>query len=177
MKKSIIITILLSLSSLLIKAQDTLKSKAQPDSIIKVIPYGEGRHTGYLYTIGGKLETAEDVKIRLLAYAPSAGEYQKAKNEITWSYVSMGGAAISSGIAIAEFAHHARVNLSNSPTVAYVNGYPSFVYPSPLHETSLAGAYILTGVASALLVATFIHFARAAKHGDKALKLYNQRFE
>ncbi len=177
MKKSIIITILLSLSSLLIKAQDPLKSKAQPDSIIKVIPYGEGRYGGYLYTIGGKLQTAEDVKIRLLAYAPSAGEYQKARNEVTWSYVSMGGTAVSSGFAITEFAHHARVNLSNTPTVGYVNGYPSFIYPSTPHETSLVGAYILTGVATALLVSTFVHFARAARHSEKALKLYNERFE
>jgi hypothetical protein len=178
MKIPIIITILLLLSSFLVKAQDSLKvrSKAQPDSIIKIIPYGEGRYGGYLYTIGGKLQTPEDVKIRLLAYAPSAGEYQKVRNELTWTYVSAGASVLSSSFAIAEFVHHARENYT-APIVTYTNGYPSSITQAPQHNTSLTGAYILTGVATGFLVATFIHMVRAAKHGDKAIKLYNQRFE
>jgi len=178
MKKPVIITTLLLLSSFLLKAQAPVKSTAQPDSIIKVIPYGEGRYGGYLYTIGGKLQTPEDVKIRLLAYAPSAGEYQKARNEITWTYISMGGAAISSGISIAEYVHHARQNYNNSiPAVTYVNGYPTSITPAQPHNSSLTGAYIFTGVATAFLFTTFFHMVRASRHVDKALKLYNQRFE
>jgi hypothetical protein len=178
MKKPIIITIALLLSSFLVKAQDTLKvkSKAQPDSIIKIIPYGEGRYGGYLYTIGGKLQTPEDVKIKLLAYAPSAGEYQKVKNELTWTYVSTGASVLASSFAIAEFVHHARENYV-MPTVTYANGYPTSITPGVVQKTSLTGAYILSGIATGFLVATFVHLVHASRHADKAIKLYNQRFE
>src|SRR5580692_10543406 len=100
MKSPIVITLLLLFSALLVKAQNNPKSNPQPDSLIKVIPVGEGRHSSYLYTIGGKLQTREDVVIRLMAYAPSAEEYHAFKNNATWAYVSFGGTAIT-GLAAA----------------------------------------------------------------------------
>lgn len=51
MKNPIVITLLFLSCTLLVKAQDV--KKTQPDSIIKIIPFGEGRHTDYLFTIGG----------------------------------------------------------------------------------------------------------------------------
>ena len=173
MKKPLIITTLL-LSTLFAKAQNV--TKAQPDSIIKVIPIEDGRHTSYVYTIGGKLQTPEDVKIRILAYAPSAAEYKSSKNELIWSYVSIGATVGFSTAASALFFHHSRVNMNNFPTAGFVNGQPGFIYP-PQHHTSLTGAYIFTGAAAAFFIATFVHFAKAAKHGDKALKLYNQQYQ
>jgi hypothetical protein len=170
MKKIIIIALLLSGSSLALKAQDNVKTKAQPDSIIKVIPAGDGRHSFYLYTIGGKLQTQEDVAIRLMAYAPSATEYYAAKNNITWSYVSFSGFAITGLAAAIEFG---RNNKLVGETAAFVNGQPTIIY----QHHNLTGAYILTGVASAFLVSTIIHFSKIAFHANKALKLYNQRFE
>ncbi|WP_183560791.1 hypothetical protein [Mucilaginibacter sp. SP1R1] len=176
MKNPIIITLLFLFSTLFIKAQDIKKPQAQPDSVIKIIPFGDGRYSGYLYTIGGKLQTAEDVKIKLLAYAPSAMEFKKAKTYATWSFISMGGAAASIPAAIIEFAHHSKDNLNNMPTAGWVNGQPGFIYP-PQHHSSLTGAYVFTGVATALLVAAFIHFSKASKHASRALKVYNLQFE
>jgi hypothetical protein len=170
MKNPIIITILLLLSSALVKAQDTKKSSSQPDSIIKVIPVGEGRYTDFLYTIGGKLQTREDVAIRLMAYAPSAEEYHAAKNNITWVYVSSTGFALSGLAAAIEFAKN---NKHAGETTGFVNGQPAFIY----QHHSLTGAYIFTGVATAFLVSSVIHLSKAAFHGKRALRLYNQRFE
>ncbi len=81
MKKPIIITLFLLLSTLILRAQDSIPSHhAQPDSVIKIVPFDVGSHTSYLYTIGGKIQTPEHVQIRILAYAPSAYEYHQAKN-------------------------------------------------------------------------------------------------
>jgi len=170
MKKLIVITILLLFSSLLIKAQDTTKSKAQPDSIIKVIPFGEGKHSSYLYTIGGKLQTPDDIKIRLLSYAPSAAEFAMAKNNATWGYISWAGFGASSIAAVIEFATH---NKHTGETTGIVNGEPAFIY----QHHSQAGAYILTGAATAFFTAAIINLVKAGKHSNRALKLYNQRFE
>jgi len=170
MKKLIVITILLLFSSLLIKAQDTTKSKAQPDSIIKVIPFGEGKHSSYLYTIDGKLQTPDDVKIRLLSYAPSATEFAMAKNNATWCYISWGGFAASGIAAVIEYATH---NKDAGETTGFVNGQPAFIY----QHHSLTGAYVFTGLATAFLVAEIVNLVKAGKHANRALKLYNQRFE
>jgi hypothetical protein len=176
MKNPIVITLLLLLSAPLVKAQDIKRHQVQPDSIIKAIPFDYGDHTSYVYTIGGQMQTPKDIKMRLLAYAPSAAEYKSARTNVTWSFVSLGGSALASTGAILEFAHHAKVNLDNMPVAGWVNGKPGFVDP-PQHRNSLAGAYILTGVATALIVSTFMHFARAAKHGNRAIKVYNERFQ
>jgi hypothetical protein len=170
MKKIIIIALVLCGTSLALKAQDNTKPKAQPDSIIKVIPAGEGRNSFYLYTIGGKLQTREDVAIRLMAYAPSAAEYQAAKNNITWSYVSFSGFAITGLAAAIEFAKN---NKYAGETTGFVNGQPAFIY----QHHNLTTAYILTGAASAFLISSIINFSKIGFHGNKALKLYNQRFE
>jgi hypothetical protein len=170
MKKPIIIALLLLSSSLWLKAQDNTKPKAQPDSIIKVIPAGEGRQSFYLYTIGGKLQTREDVAIRLMAYAPSAEEYRAAKNNVTWTYVSGAGFAACSIGSIIEYANN---NRNAGATTGFVNGEPAIIY----QHHSLTGAYILTGFATAFLVSSIINLSRAAFHANKAVKLYNQRFE
>lgn len=170
MKKFFIIGTLFTLSSLLSKAQDTQPHKAQPDSIIKVIPIDEGRSEGYLYTIGGKLQTAEDVKIRLLRYAPSAYEYHRAKTSLVWTIVSTGGFFVTSTAAVIDYAHN---NKHAGETTGIVDGSPAFIY----QHHSLTGAYVLTGLATGFLVSTFINLAHVAKHGNKAIKVYNQQYE
>ncbi|MDR3693443.1 hypothetical protein [Mucilaginibacter sp.] len=168
MKNLTVITLLLLLSTIVVKAQKV--QKAQPDSIIRVIPVGEGRYTSFLYTIGGKLQTREDVAIRLMAYAPSATEYSAAKNNITWTYISVAGAAISGLAATIEFANN---NKNAGATTAIINGQASIIY----QHHSLTGAYVFTGLASAFLVSSIVHFTKAAFHANKALKVYNQQFE
>jgi hypothetical protein len=168
MKNPVIITILLLLSSLLIHAQDNKKS--QPDSLIKIIPFGEGKHSSYLYTIGGKLQTREDVQIRLMRYAPSAEEYSKAKNYAAWGYISWAGTGLSAIVATIEYATH---NRHVGETTGIVNGEPGFIY----QHHSLAGAYILTGIATGFLTSAIINLVEAGKHGNKAVELYNQQYE
>ena len=167
MKKPVIITVLLLLSSLMIHAQNR---KAQPDSLIKIIPFGEGRHSSYLYTIGGKLQTREDVQIRLMRYAPSAEEYSKGRNNTTWAYVSLAGTTASLAAATIVYATH---NKHAGETTGIVNGQAAFIY----QHHSLAGAYVLTGMATGFLTSYIINLVEAGKHGDKALKLYNQQYE
>ena len=144
MKKLFILTILLTGTSFLLKAQDNLKHKAQPDSIIKIIPFGEGRQADYLYTIGGKLETREDVAMRLLAFTPSAVEYHAAKSSFTWVYVSFAGTAITGFAAGIEYGKN---NKNAGATTGFVNGQPAIIY----QHHSLTGAYVLTGAATAFL--------------------------
>ncbi|WP_426670486.1 hypothetical protein ACPPVU_04410 [Mucilaginibacter sp. McL0603] len=170
MKTPFFITLLLLFSSLLIKAQDNQHVQSKPDSIIKLIPVGEGKHTSYLYTIGGKLQTREDVLIRLMRYEPSAVEISKAKNTATWGYVSFAGAGVSGIVATILYATH---NSHAGETVGLINGQPEFIY----QHHSLAGAYILTGVATGLLTAAFINLANSGKHTNKALKLYNSQYQ
>jgi hypothetical protein len=170
MKNSLVITLLLSASSLLAKAQDAIQHNPQPDSIIKIIPIGEGRHSSYLYTIGGKLQTREDVAVRLMAYAPSAKEFHFAKNNATWSYVSLGGFAASGVAATLEFAHN---NKHAGETTGIVNGQAGFIY----QHHNLTGAYVFTGLATAFLFSSIINLVHANAHSEKALKLYNARFE
>ena len=116
------------------------------------------------------MQTREDVEIRLMAYAPSAGELKMAKNNITWTYVSGGGFAASSFAAIIEYANN---NKHAGETTGFVNGEPAFIYK----QHNLTGAYIFTGLATGFLVATIINFTNVFKHGKKAIHLYNQRFE
>ena len=171
MKKPVIITLLLLLSTLIVKAQDSLRSHhAQPDSVIKLVPFDVGSHTSYLYTIDGKIVPPEDVKARILAYAPSAGEYHKAKTNLTWGIITTGGFAASMAGAVIEFTTH---NKHAGETTGFVNGEPEFIY----QHHSLAGAYILTGAASAFLVTSIINYVHAARHAHKMLNLYNQQFQ
>ncbi len=170
MKKLITLTILLAQTSFLLKAQDVIKPKAQPDSIIKVIPFGEDRQAGYLYTIGGRLETREDVMIRLLAYTPSAFEYHAAKTNIIWTYVSFAGAGITGFAAGIEYAKN---NKNAGVTTGFVNGQPTFIY----QHHNLTGAYVLTGAATAFLASSFINLFRAGFHINRAIVLYNQQYQ
>jgi hypothetical protein len=170
MKNPIIITILLMLSTVLVKAQDVKKTQSQPDSLIKIIPAGYGDNSIYLYTIGGKLATREDIAVRLMAYAPSAEEYHAAKNNIAWSYVSFGATAISGTIATLDYAHNDRLA---GATVGFVNGEPATIY----QHHSLTGAYVFTGLATAFLISSFVNLARAGFHANRAIRVYNQRYE
>jgi hypothetical protein len=166
MKKQLLILFLLAFSSLAGHAQ--YAKTPQPDSVIKIIPIGEGKYTGYAYTIGGKLYTRQDVVLRLLNYAPSASEYNLAKNNVTWGFVlfTVGGLA---GIgAIFEFAHDNKMNGATFNPDG--NG---FIY----QQHNKTGAYILTGAAVGLLTAGIITVVSGSKHGKKALWLYNQRFQ
>jgi hypothetical protein len=170
MKKLFILTILLAATSFLLKAQDVIKPKAQPDSIIKIIPFGEGRSADYLYTIGDKLQTRQDVILRLQAYAPSAFEYHAAKNNFAWVYVSFAGAAVTGIAATIDFAKN---NKMAGETTGFVNGQPAFIY----QHHSLTGAYVLTGAATAFLFSSFINLARGAFHANNAIRLYNQQYQ
>ena len=170
MKKPIIITLLLLLSSFLIKAQDTVKRHPQPDSLIKIIPFSEGRHDGYLYTINGKLQSPDDIRMKLLSYQPSAMEYKAAKNNLRWSFISLGGVTASGFAALIEFKNNSKYNGVSS---AIINGQAQFIYQ---HHSETA-AYVFTGITTGFLVAEVVTLIKAAKHGKKAFKLYNQRFE
>jgi len=64
MKKHLLImlpTLALTLSAVFLSsvlhAQNMPSSHPQPDSIIRIIPAGEGKYSYYLYTIGGRLVT------------------------------------------------------------------------------------------------------------------------
>lgn len=155
MKRSLIILILLLASSILVKAQ--VAQHAQPDSVIKVTPTKTGTHTTYAYTIAGKVQTPDEVKIKLLAYTPSANEFHQAKTETTWAVVSTVGFVLSTTAAVIEYAN----NNKSSTT----------------EHHSLTGAYIFTGAATAFFTSAVINLVQAGKHKTKAMKVYNQRFE
>ncbi len=132
MKKLSFLMTLSLLSSIAIYAQKDTSWRPQPDSVIRLIPYGEGRYSSYLYTIGGKLQTAEDVKIRLLSYTPSAAEFAQAKNHLTWAYVSFGGLAVSGIAATIEYANnnkHAGVKRQALSTAAPNLSTSSIAWP------------------------------------------------
>ncbi|WP_259069073.1 hypothetical protein HDF24_05425 [Mucilaginibacter sp. X4EP1] len=169
MKNSLIVTAVLSAASLFTQAQE-IKHTAQPDSIIKIIPFGEGREEGYLYTIGGRLQTREDVEIRLMAYAPSAMEFKKTKTNITWFYVSAGGFAASSAVSIIDFANNSKHAVE---TTGFVNGEPTFTY----QKRNSTGAYVFSTIATGFLISGIINLTQAVWHTKKALRAYNERFE
>jgi hypothetical protein len=170
MKPLAFIAILSLFFSLTIHAQENLPAHPQPDSIIKIIPFGEGRHSGFLYTIGGRLVPFEDVKLRLISYAPSADEYYRTKTNLTWGIISFSASGLSMIAAVIEFANN---NKHAGETTGFVNGQPAFIY----QQHNLAGAYIFTGLATGFLTAAIITLVNAKKHGRKALRLYNKRFE
>ncbi|MDB5005636.1 MAG: hypothetical protein JWQ84_363 [Mucilaginibacter sp.] len=173
MKKHLIMLSILLLTVIISQAQDTVLQKKeiktpQTDSLIKIIP--EGRH--FLYTVGGKLQTPDEIKYRLLNYAPSAVELNAAIKNMTWSFVSLGGAAVTSGLAGYEYYNNSKKPVAN---VAWVNGKPGFVYTYPHNDKT--GAYILTGAAIGFLAAEIITLVKASNHDKKAFWLYNLQFQ
>jgi hypothetical protein len=170
MKKHLFILMLLALSLSATYAQDV--KKPQPDSLIKIIPYGEGRYSGYLYTIGGKLQTREDVQIRLMAYAPSAVEFKAARRNVAWSFAFLGATAFASTGALIEFHNNSKPPVA---TAAFVNGEPGFTYTYP--NNNKTGAYILTAAAIGFIAAEVTTWVNAAVHTKKALSLYNKQYE
>jgi len=166
MKNPIIITVFLVLSSMLTKAQVNSRQQAKADSVIKLIPVGEGRHSSFLYTIGGQLATSDEVKLRLLAYAPSAPDVYQAKTELTWAQVSGGIFLASSLAATFEFIHENKLD-----GISSVNGQPTYQH----HD--FTGAYVLTGIATGFLIAGIVHLVNASHHVSKAVGIYNERFQ
>jgi hypothetical protein len=177
MKKQILVmlpSLALTLSAIFLSsvlhAQNIPSSHPQPDSVIRLIPAGAGRDTYLLYTIGGRLVTADEVKERLAGYPPSAEEYTIVRHNITAAWITFGGFAVSSFAAVIEYAHN---NKHAGETAGLVNGQAGFIY----QQHSLTGAYIFTGVAVGCLASTIITFVAAKNHSRKALRLYNKRFE
>jgi hypothetical protein len=177
MKKHVLIalpSLALTLSAIFLSsvlhAQNIPSSHPQPDSIIRLIPAGAGRDTYLLYTIGGRLVTADEVKERLAGYPPSAEEYTIVRHNVTAAWITFGGFAVSSLAAVIEYAHN---NKHAGETTGLVNGQAGFIY----QQHSLTGAYVLTGVAIGCLATTIITFVTAKNHARKALRIYNQRFE
>jgi hypothetical protein len=182
MKKHLALLLSVLFVSQLIHAQDTASARPQPsfnpqpfshpqlDSVIKLIPAGEGSHIYYLYTIGGKLVSPDDVTLRLLSYQPSANEYSQAKNNLIWGWVSFGGFAASTIAATLEYAAN---NKHVGETAGFVNGQPAFIY----QHHSLTGAYIFTGAAVGLLTTSIITLVSASHHAKQALKVYNHQYE
>jgi hypothetical protein len=170
MKNPILIAIFLVLSSMLAEAQINPRQQAKADSVIKIIPVGEGRHSSFLYTIGGQLATSDEIKLRLFAYASSAPEISKAKTEITWAQVSGGVFLASSTGATIEYIHN---NKLAGVSAGFVNGQATTIY----QQHSLTGAYVLTGIAIGFLIAGIVHMVNASHHTSKAVGIYNERFQ
>jgi hypothetical protein len=170
MKKILVIIVLSMLSSLISKAQDTIKRKVQPDSIIKIAPYSSGRRAGYLYTVGGKIQSSADIRLKLLSYQPSAIEVKAAEKNMHWSFISLGGVGVAGIAALVEFKNN---NKYIGQTTQIVDGQSQVVY----QKHNQTAAYILTGVAGGFLIAEVATLINAGKHTKKSFKLYNQRFE
>jgi len=171
MKKQFLISFLLLFTVALTHAQEA--KHAQPDSIIKIIPL-EGRHDGYLYTIGGKLYTRQEVVNQLLSYTPSATEFNAGKKDLTWAYVSFTASGLAGIGSVIAFAHDNKLNGSYS----YFQGSgfnTSIGTYYPQHNKT--AAYVLTGASVGLLVTAIIEAANGSKHVNNALSLYNMRFE
>src|SRR5471030_319690 len=134
--------------------------KSQPDSIIKVVPDVEGRH--FFYTVGGQVQSPDDIRMRLLSYDPSAVEYRAAKTNLIW------GISLSSASGIASVAAVAAFGSSNRLNGATLNG-TQIVYA----QHSQTGAYILTGAAVGMLTAAIITFVNGSRHMKKSFWLYN----
>jgi hypothetical protein len=158
MKTKIILTIIFILPVFLLKAQQAIKSQAQPDSIIKFIPVQTLDTVVYAYTIGGKLVTRQEVAFQLKTYAPSAKEYHQFKNNMTWGNVSTVAFGVSSFASLLAF-HNSNKNTASGT----------------VHNNS--GSYVFTGVATAFLCTALINWISAAKHFKRSIKIYNQRFE
>lgn len=139
----------------MVLAQNKPNSNAKPDSIIKKIPTEVVGHTTYEYSINGKMQTPEDVKARLYAYAPSKVELQKSSRETSYLGLSIVGFGLS-GV---------------GATLEYIDNEGS----GPHHN--LSGAYALTGVATAFVVSAILHSISAKHHSHKALALYNERYQ
>jgi hypothetical protein len=145
-----------------LQAQNIPPAHPQPDSIIRIIPAGEGRDRYHLYTIGGRLVTAGEVTHRLAGYPPSATEYTIARHNITATWITFAGFVGSSFGAVIEYVHNNKRA-----------GEPGFIY----QHHNLTGAYILTGAAVGFLTSAIITAASARLHEHKAMHLYNERFE
>ena len=138
--------------------------KSQPDSIIKLVPDAYGRH--FFYTVGGRVQSPDDIRMLLLSYDPSAVEYRAAKTNFVW------GIGLSTASGIAGIASVAAFASSNRLNGSYLNG-TQIVYA----QHSQTGAYILTGAAVGLITAAIITWVNGNRHMKKSFWLYNMRFQ
>jgi len=166
MKKLLFIVFIVASALSFAHAQELRKS--QPDSLIKPIPFGYGPHTGYLFTVGGKLQTPDEIKARLLSYAPSAAEFSTAKKDVTWGFVFSGGAGVAGIGAVIAFSHANRLN-----GAAFNSSGTGFVY----QDHNKTGAYILTGAAIGFLTASITTWINGAIHAHRSIYLYNQQYQ
>ncbi|WP_461464030.1 hypothetical protein [Mucilaginibacter sp.] len=143
------------MASFVALAQDKPGTNAKADSIIKKAPTEIIGHTAYDYSINGKMQTSENIKARLYAYAPSKVELLKSSKETSWLGVSIMGFGISGVGATLEF-----IDKNGSAT-----------------HYSLSGAYVLSGVATAFVFSTIFHSIKAKKHANKAFAAYNQQYQ
>jgi len=164
-KKSVITTFLI-MASFVALAQDKPNTNTKADSIIKWIPAKIVGHAQYDYTINGKMQTSEDVKARLYAYAPSKVELLKSSREASLYGLSVIGFALSGAGATLEFID------KSGGSINAANGQET----STSHH-SLTGGYVLSGVATALVFSAIFHGLSAKRHAHRALALYNQQYE
>ena len=170
MSKHLIIIILLISAFVTVKAQDTVKRSARPDSVIRLAPYVTGKRSGYLYSVGGKIYSADEIRMKLLSYPPSANELNAAKSNMRLSLISACGVGVSGIAALAEYKAN---NKYIGQTTTIVNGQSQVSYIKH-NETA---AYVLTGLAGGFLIAEITTLIKASSHHKKAFRLYNQRYE
>jgi len=166
MKKLLFIVFIMASALSFVHAQEVRKS--QPDSLIKPIPFGYGSHAGYLFTVGGKLQTPDEIKVRLLSYAPSAVEFSKAKKDATWGFIFTGGAGAAGIGAVIAFSHANKLN-----GVTFNSSGTGFIY----QDHSKTGAYVLTGAAIGFLTASITTWINGAIHAHRSISLYNQQYQ
>jgi hypothetical protein len=127
------------------------------------VPYGYAESN--LYTIGGKLASKEDVAYRLLNYAPSAAEYNAAKQNVKVGCILYGGAAAGSLGSVLAF-----VGGNKSVPTTFTDNYGNSVSGST-YQHNYTGAVILTGVAWGLATAAFITILKAPGQMNKSMAL------
>ena len=182
MKKQLTILFLLVSAALVCQAQGG--RNPQPDSLIKIVPivrgvygvYGDynvpyGYSQAFIYTIGGKPVSSQEVASRLLNYGPSAAEYNAAQRNLNTGYILYGGAAVASIGAVVAY-----VDGTKSVPITITNQYGNSVTGST-YQHNTTGAVILTGVALGLATAALITILNVPKHRQKSVWLYNLRFQ
>lgn len=174
MKNTFIITLLLLFSSALLKAQDTLKLKhnPQPDSIIRQVPVGYGRYSSDLYMVGKQIVTPQEVIIRLQSYQPSAAELQKARHTFTWSWVTFTGGLATSVIGAISLYHNSK-NYGATTDFNPTTGRSEFVYQ---HHNKVPG-FIFTGIGIELITTGFVTLVHAGRHSRNAVHIYNLQYQ
>ena len=147
-----------------------IKSNPQPDSIIRYISIDLMNDYGVVYTIGGKLVSDDEVKAKLLSYKPSAYEFHKAMNNLTWSWVSFLASTPFSYLAVKGFNDNSKYA---GATTGIVNGQAAIINQN--HSNTKPIFYSV--VAGTLFISSLVHFFNLAKHAKKSVALYNSQYQ